>query len=68
MAGEAQVRINDILIPAVEQLANLEGYDLILDTRIDGILYFADAIDATDRFLTLVNAGGGTPQQPQNRQ
>ena len=62
LGADAQVRINNVLIPAVEQLANQEGYDLILDTRVDGILYFADAIDATDRFLVLVNAGGGSQQ------
>jgi len=58
---EAQNRINAVLIPAVEQLANQEGYDLILDTRIQGILYFADAIDATDQFIVMVNAQ--TPQR-----
>jgi outer membrane protein len=67
LGADAQIRINEVLIPAVEQLANQEGYDLILDTRVDGILYFADAIDATDQFLVLVNAGSGSPQQ-QNRQ
>ena len=58
MAEEAQVRINDVLIPAVERLATAEGFDLILDTRIQGILFFADAIDATDRYIALVNGGG----------
>jgi len=62
LGADAQVRINAVLIPAVEQLANQEGYDLILDTRVDGILYFADAIDATDQFLVLVNAGSGSQQ------
>ena len=62
LGADAQVRINAILIPAVEALANQEGYDLILDTRVDGILYFADAIDATDQFLVLVNAGSGSQQ------
>ena len=58
LAEEAQVRINDVLIPAVERLATEDGYDLILDTRIQGILFFADAIDATDRYIALVNGGG----------
>lgn len=53
---EAQNRINAVLIPAVQQLAVQEGYDLILDTRMQGILYFADVIDATDEFITMVNA------------
>ena len=59
MGEDAQIRINDVLIPAVERLANSEGFDLILDTRIQGILYFADAIDATDRYIQLVNGAGG---------
>lgn len=63
MTEEAQVRINDVLIPAVERLATEDGYDLILDTRISGILYFADAIDATDRYIALVNADNPIPQQ-----
>ena len=63
MQEEAQNRINARLIPAVEQLANEDGYDLILDTRIQGILYFADAIDATDRYIALVNANNPLPEQ-----
>jgi len=62
MAEEAQNRINAVLIPAVEQLATAQGYDLILDTRIQGILYFADAIDATDEFIAMVNAQYPVPQ------
>jgi len=58
MGEDAQTRINDVLIPAVERLATSEGFDLILDTRIQGILFFADAIDATDRYIALVNGGG----------
>ena len=56
LGEEAQDSINAVLIPAVELLAASEGYDLILDTRIQGILYFADAIDATDRYIEMVNA------------
>jgi Skp family chaperone for outer membrane proteins len=66
-AMEAQNRINAQLIPAVERLAAEAGYDLILDTRLDGILYFADAIDATDRFIQMVNAQGGGQQPPGQR-
>lgn len=62
---QAQERINAVLIPAVEQLAAQEGYDLILDTRIEGILYFADVIDATDQFITMVNAQTPAPQRQQ---
>ena len=61
LGEEAQDRINAVLIPAVEQLANAEGFDLILDTRIQGILYFADAIDATDRYIAMVNANVPVP-------
>jgi len=60
--AQAQERINAVLIPAVEQLATAEGYDLILDTRIEGILYFADVIDATDQFITMVNAQTPVPE------
>ncbi len=67
MAETAQIRINNVLIPAVERLANEEGYDLILDTRIAGILYFADAIDATDRYIALVNVDNPPPQQGNQR-
>jgi outer membrane protein len=67
LGEEAQVRINAVLIPAVEQLANAEGFDLILDTRIQGILYFADAIDATDRYIAMVNANVPAPQQESRR-
>ncbi len=63
LGDDAQERINAVLIPAVELLANSEGYDLILDTRIQGILYFADAIDATDRYIAIVNANVPAPQQ-----
>ncbi len=61
LGAEAQDRINAVLIPAVEQLANAEGFDLILDTRIQGILYFADAIDATDRYIAMVNGNVPVP-------
>lgn len=66
LGEEAQVRINAVLIPAVEQLANAEGFDLILDTRIQGILYFADAIDATDRYIAMVNANVPAPEPQQD--
>lgn len=63
IAGEAQERINAVLIPAVEQLATAEGYDLILDTRLEGILYFANVIDVTDEFIAMVNAQTPAPQE-----
>jgi Skp family chaperone for outer membrane proteins len=66
-ATDAQSRVNAQLIPAVERLAAEAGYDLILDTRVEGILYFADAIDATDRFIEMVNAQGGGPPPPGQR-
>jgi outer membrane protein len=63
LAEQAQARINERLIPAVNQLASEAGYDLILDTRMQGILYFASAIDATDRYIALVNANNSPLQQ-----
>lgn len=60
--ADAQDRINAVLIPAVERLAAAGGYDLILDTRVEGILYFADAIDATDEFIAMVNADYPAPE------
>ena len=67
MAEQAQTRINERLVPAVEQLAAEAGYDLILDTRMQGILYFATAIDVTDRYIALVNANNPPPQQESYR-
>ena len=51
MAEQAQARINERLVPAVEQLAAEAGYDLILDTRMQGILYFASAIDEVEETM-----------------
>ena len=65
LGTDAQERINAQLIPAVEQLATREGYDLILDTRIEGILYFANRIDVTERYIALVNAGPGATGRQQ---
>ena len=67
MAEQAQTRINERLVPAVEQLAAEAGYDLILDTRMQGILYFSSAIDVTDRYIDLVNANDLPPQQESYR-
>ncbi len=57
LAEQAQLRINQVLIPAVERLAQEDGYDLILDTRTQGILYFANRVDVTAHYIELVNAG-----------
>ena len=57
LAEQAQLRINEVLIPAVERLAEENGYDLILDSRIQGILYFANRVDVTAHYIELVNAG-----------
>ncbi len=64
---EAQDRINAQLIPAVERLAQQDGYDLILDSRITGMLYFSNSIDATDQFIELVNTVGSGTQQGGSR-
>lgn len=59
----AQNQINAALVPAVERLAQQEGYDLILDSRITGMLYFSNAIDVTERFLVMVNEQTAPSQQ-----
>ena len=63
LAEQAQIRVNQVLIPAVERLATEDGYDLILDTRIQGILYFANRVDVTARYIELVNSGPQGSQQ-----
>lgn len=65
LAETAQLRINQALIPAVEKLAQENGYDLILDTRIQGILYFANRVDVTAHYIEIVNAGGVAPEGSQ---
>ena len=65
LGEQAQLRINQVLIPAVERLAQENGYDLILDTRIQGILYFANRVDVTVRYLELVNGDVPEPQGSQ---
>jgi outer membrane protein len=62
LSAQYQGQINAALVPAVERLANQGGYDLILDTRVQGLLYFSNALDVTDQFIAMVNEGGTTQQ------
>ncbi|MFQ5742765.1 MAG: OmpH family outer membrane protein [Acidobacteriota bacterium] len=65
LAQQLQAQVNGKLVPAVERLAQEDGYDLILDSRMTGILYFGSKIDVTERFIGLVNEGIGTGAQQQ---
>ena len=59
---------------AIKKIGKDEGYSLILeaDTAISSVVYFADAMDITDKVLGYVNGGGGatptasapTPEAP----
>jgi hypothetical protein len=44
-------------------MAAAGGYDLILDTRVQGLLYFSATLDVTDEFITMVNEGAAGGQQ-----
>lgn len=55
------VQVNQQLGPLVEQFAAQQQLDLIFDSsNMAGLLYFSNARDMTDQFLTMVNAQGGT--------
>jgi Skp family chaperone for outer membrane proteins len=57
---QAQVDIGQQLMSALALVAQQDGYDLILDTRTQGILFASEAIDVTDRVLAVMNAAGGS--------
>ncbi len=63
LSAQYQGQINAALVPAVERLATSGGYDLILDTRVQGLLYFSSALDVTDAFIAMVNEGSAGAQQ-----
>ena len=63
LSAQYQGQINAALVPAVERLAAAGGYDLILDTRVQGLLYFSSTLDVTDQFITMVNEGSAGAQQ-----
>ena len=56
---QAQAEISVRLMSALELVAQQHGYDLILDTRTQGLLWISEAIDATDQVLALMNGSGG---------
>lgn len=57
---QAQQDINTELVPAVERLAQQQGYDLIIDANnAPGLLYFSNTIDVTDQFIQMVDTGPG---------
>ncbi len=65
---QVTVEVNNQLGPLVERFASERGLDLILDSaRAQGLLYFNNALDLTDDFLQVVNAGGGQAQQNQQQ-
>ncbi len=63
LSAQYQGQINAALVPAVERMAAAGGYDLILDTRVQGLLYFSATLDVTDEFITMVNEGAAGGQQ-----
>lgn len=64
MQQQITVQVNEQLGPLVEQFAAQQGLDLILDSsNMSGLLYFGNATDMTEQFLTMVNAGADTPEQ-----
>ena len=63
LSAQYQGQINAALVPAVERLAAAGGYDLILDTRVQGLLYFSTTLDVTEEFIAMVNEGAAGGQQ-----
>lgn len=53
------------LTPAVEALAQEEGYTVVLNTQSPGLLYYDSAIDITDALITRLNAGAAGPGEGQ---
>ena len=59
---ESQQRLNEVLIPVLEQMSVDSGYDLVFDSRMiqtGTMLYFSDRLDVTDDYIARVNAAGG---------
>ena len=59
--NESQARINDVLIPVLEQMAAEQGWGLVFDSRLaqtGSLLYFDGTVDVTDSFIQRV----GVPQ------
>ena len=57
---QAQADISAQLMSALDLVAQQDGYDLIFDTRTQGLMFISEAIDATDQMLGVMNAAGGS--------
>jgi outer membrane protein len=55
--AQYQSQISAELTPVLERIAQQDGYDLILNAQTQGLLFFSPAIDVTDRFIEMLNAG-----------
>ncbi len=58
---ESQARINEVLIPVLEEMAADAGYDFVFDSRMiqtGTMLYFANRLDVTDEYVARVDAAG----------
>jgi Skp family chaperone for outer membrane proteins len=56
---ESQQSLNDVLIPALEEMAGDAGYDFVFDSRMiqtGTMLYFANRLDVTDEYVARVDA------------
>ena len=56
---QAQADISAQLMSALDLVARQDGYDVIFDTRTQGLMFISEAVDATDRVLGVMNAAGG---------
>lgn len=56
---QAQAEISAQLMSALESVASRGGYDVILDTRTQGLLWISEAVDITDQVLALMNGNAG---------
>ncbi len=56
---QAQTDISARLMSALDLVARQHGYDVIFDTRTQGLLWISEAVDATDQVLALMNGSAG---------
>ena len=58
MQAQGTDEVNKVLIPALEQLAAEQGYELVFDTRLTqtgGVLFYSTRLDVTDAFIAKVD-------------
>ncbi len=58
MQAQGTDEVNKVLIPALEQLAAEQGYELVFDTRLTqtgGVLFYSTKLDVTDAFIAKVD-------------